>query len=54
MATMLAMYILQQMWLCAADCNLRYINKILFTSIAFDCLILILKSIGQQKIPAIT
>ena len=38
MVTMLAMYILQQMWLRAADWNLGYMNKILFTSIAFDYL----------------
>ena len=43
MVTILAMYILQQMWLCAADCNLGYMNKIVFTSIAFDYLLLIVK-----------
>ena len=43
MVTILAMYILQQMWLCAADCNLGYMNEIVFTSIAFDYLILIVQ-----------
>ena len=54
MVTMLAMYILQQMWLCAADCNIGYMNKLLFTSIAFDYLILIFKVNRSAKIPAIS
>ena len=54
MVTMLAMYILQQMWLCAADCNYGYMNKILFTSIVFDYLILIFKVNRSTKIPAIS
>ena len=40
---MLAMYILQKVWSCAADCNLCYMNKTLFTLIAFDYLILTFK-----------
>ena len=43
MVTVLAMYILQKVWLCAADCNLGYMNKTLFTLIAFDYLILTFK-----------
>ena len=43
MVTMLAMFILQQMWLCAVDCYLGYMKTILFASIAFDYLILIVK-----------
>ena len=43
MVTMLALFFLQQMWLCAADCNLGHTNKVLFTSIAFNYLILIFK-----------
>ena len=43
MVTLLAMYILQKMWLCAADCTLDYMYTILFTSIAFDYLLLIFK-----------
>ena len=43
MVTVLAMYILQKICLCAADCNLGYMNKILFTLIAFDFLILTFK-----------
>ena len=39
MVTKLAMYILQKLCLCAADCNLGYMNKTLFTLIAFDYLI---------------
>ena len=49
MVKMQAMYILQQMWSYAADCNLGYMNKILFTSIAFDYLILIFKVIRSVK-----
>ena len=43
MVTMLAMYSLQKVWSCAVDCNLCYLNKTLFTLIAFDYLILTLK-----------
>ena len=43
MVTMLAMYILQKVGLCAADCNLGYMNKTLFILIAFDYLILTYK-----------
>ena len=49
MVTMLAMYILQKECLCAADCNLGYMNKILFTLIAFDYLILTFKVKGSAK-----
>ena len=31
---------LQKVWSCAADCNLCYMNKTLFTFIAFDYLLL--------------
>ena len=31
MVTMLATYILQKVYLCAADCLLDYMNKTLFT-----------------------
>ena len=54
MVTMLAMYNLQQMWLCAANCNLGSMNKILFTPIAFDYLILIFKVNRSEKNPAIS
>ena len=40
MVTMLAMYIIQKVCLCAADCNLGYMDITLFTLIAFDYLIL--------------
>ena len=40
MVTKLAMYILQKVSLCAADCNLGYMNKTLLTLIAFDYSIL--------------
>ena len=40
MVTMFAMHIIQKLCLCVADCKLGYTNKILFTYIAFDCLIL--------------
>ena len=40
---MLAMYILQKVYLCAADFNLGYLNKTLFTLTAFDYLILTFK-----------
>ena len=36
MVTKLAMYILQKVCLCAADCYLGYMNKTLFNFIAFD------------------
>ena len=39
MVTKLAMYILQKECLYAAYCNLGYMNKTLFTLIAFDYLI---------------
>ena len=35
MVTKLAMYILQKVCLCAADCNLGDMNKTLFNFIAF-------------------
>ena len=40
MVTKLAMYILQKECLCAADCNLGYMNQTMLTLIAFDHLIL--------------
>ena len=43
MVTMLAMFILQKVCLCAAYCYLDYINKFLFTVIAFEYLILTFK-----------
>ena len=43
MVTVLAMYILQKVWLRATDCYLGYMNKTLFTLIAFDYLILTFK-----------
>ena len=44
MVAKLAMYnILQNVCLCAADCNLGYMNKTLFTLIAVDYLILTFK-----------
>ena len=43
MVSMLAMFILQKVCLCAADCNLGYMNKTLLTLIAFDNLILTFK-----------
>ena len=43
MVTMLGMNILKNARSCAADCNLCYMNKILFTLIAFDYLILTFK-----------
>ena len=49
MVTMFAMYILQKVWLCSADCNLGYMSKILFTSIAFDYMILTFKVKGSVK-----
>ena len=39
MVTMLSMYILQKVCLCAAECNLGYMNKTLFTLSAFNYLI---------------
>ena len=39
MVNMLAMYIIQNVCLCAADCNLGYMNKTLFTLNAFEYLI---------------
>ena len=39
MVTMLGMHILQEVCLCAAGCNLGYMNKTLFTLIAFDYVI---------------
>ena len=36
MVTMLAMYNLQKVCLCEVDCYLGYMNKTLFTKIAFD------------------
>ena len=49
MVTKLAMYILQKICLCAADCNLGSINKTLFILIAFDYLILTFKVNGSAK-----
>ena len=43
MVSKLAMHILQKVCLCAADYNLGYTNKTLFTLIAFDYLILTFK-----------
>ena len=43
MVTMLAMYIIQKVCLCAADCKLGCMNKTMFTLIAFYCLILTFK-----------
>ena len=43
MVTKSEMYNLQKVCLCTADCNLGYMNKTLFTLIAFDFLILIFK-----------
>ena len=43
MVTKLAIYILQKICLCAAAYNLVYMNKTLFTFIAFDYLILTFK-----------
>ena len=43
MVTKLAMYILQKVCLCAADCNPGYMIKTLFNLIAFDYLILTFK-----------
>ena len=54
MVTKLAMSILRKVSLCAAGCNLGYMSKTLFASIAFDYLILILKSRGHRKIPDIS
>ena len=54
MVTMLAMYILQKVCFCAAYCTLGYMNKTLFTLIAFDYLIFTLKSRGQRKIPDVS
>ena len=56
MVTVLAMYTLQKVWLCAADCKLGYMNKTLFTLIAFDYLIFTFKvtSRGRRKIPDIS
>ena len=48
------MYDLQKVWLCATDCNLGYMNEILYTLIAFDYLILNLRSKGRRKIPDIS
>ena len=54
MVTMLAMYILQKVCLFAADCNLGYMNKTLFTLIDFDYLILTFKFKRSAKIPNIS
>ena len=54
MVTMLAMYILQNVCLFAADCNLDYMNKTLFTLIDFDYLILTFKVKRSAKIPNIS
>ena len=43
MVTKLAMSILRKASLCAAGCNLGYMNKTLFALIAFDYLILTFK-----------
>ena len=37
------MYVLQKVCLCTADCYFSYVNKTLFTLIAFDYLILTFK-----------
>ena len=54
MVTMLAMVIQQKVWPCAADCNLRYKNKTLFTLVAFDYLILTFKVKRSAKIPVVS
>ena len=54
MVTMRAMYILQKVCLCTADCNFSYVNKTLFTLIAFDYLILTFKLKRSAKIPDIS
>ena len=51
MVTMLAMVIQQNVWSCAADCNLCYKNKTLFTLVAFDYLILTFKVKRSAKMP---
>ena len=50
MVTMLAMNILQKVWLCTADNNLGYMNKTMFTLIALDYLISALKVKRSAKI----
>ena len=49
MVTVLAMYILQKVWLLAADCNLDYMSTTLYTLIAFDYLILTVKDKRSAK-----
>ena len=51
MVTMLAIYIIQKVCLCSADCDLGYMNKALFTLIAFDYFILTFKVKRSAKIP---
>ena len=48
MVTMLTMYIIQKVCLCAADCNLGYMDITLFTLIAFDYLMLISQEVGEK------
>ena len=50
MVTKSAMHILQNVCLCAADCYLGYMNKTLFSLIAFDYLILTFKVNRSAKI----
>ena len=49
MVTKLAMYILQKVCLCAADCNLGNMNKTLSSLIAIDYLILTFKAKRSAK-----
>ena len=51
MVTELVNYILQNIWLCATDCNLVYMNKTLFALNAFDHLILTFRVNRSPKIP---
>ena len=46
---MLAMHILQKVWLCTADYNSGYMNKTKFTLIALDYLILAFKEEVSEK-----
>ena len=48
------MYILQKFCLCAAGCNLGYMDNTLFTLIAFDYLIYTFKVMRSAKIPDIS
>ena len=54
MVTKLAMSVLRKVFLCAAGCNLGYMNKTLFALITFDYLILTFKVKRSAKIPDIS